>query len=243
MISLAIVLALSHPALIPPALLQEAPSIQSFVQSNLRDGTFVAKVLHGDQQELKKINQDFGQSYLFDTTRIYFKEPFKLRLEATVEDTHILYIMNGPIQYIKVPRSHINSRQDLEMKPGRRQTVMDFGILTPSLFDGLYDAKFVRWDRASGDAVFDLTYVARLGDSSRSRIWIDKQHKFIVKREWYNQSGRQLATFYYDNPQNESGVWMPTRLTVKNVEDKVAGVTAYESVSVNGGLDDALFKG
>jgi len=63
----------------------------------------------------------------------------------------------------------------------------------------------------------------------------------VTKREWYNQSGRQLATFIYDDPKQENGVWLPTRLTVKNTDDIVAGVTRYQSIKVNVGIPDSEF--
>lgn len=222
---------------------QGSQSIQNYVQPNLQDATFVARVVKGDQRELRKINNDFGQSYRFETSTISVKEPFKVRAEANVEDTHILFILNGTTQYIKVPRAKISTKVNLADKPGRRQTTLDFGILTPSLFNGLFDAKFVRIDRATGNAVFDLTYPGRLDDTSRHRIWVDTEKKYTTKREWYNQYGRQLATFYYEQPKLENGVWMPTRLTVKNMDDKVAGVTTYDSIKVNTGLSDSLFNG
>lgn len=225
-----------------PGVAQAPASIQSLVQTGLHDATFTARVIVADQMELKKINKDFGQSYRFGSTSILFKEPLKIRVEAVVEDTHILYIMNGAIQTIKIPRAHINSHQNLAKKPGRRQTPLDFGMLTPSLFGSdLFQPKFVRWDRASGDAVFDLTYPATLDDSSRQRIWVDTKRNYIAKREWYNQEGRQLATFFYENPKLEGGIWMPTKLTVRNVDNKVAGVTAYDSVKVNTGISDDEF--
>lgn len=201
-----------------------------------------ASIVKGDQKELKKINDSFGTSYRFKTTTIMFKEPFKLRLEAKVDETSVLYILNGPTMMARIPRLHVNSRQDLSDAPGRRQTLMDFGLLTPSLFNGsLFTAKFIRNDRATGDVVFDLSYIASLNDTSRHRIWIDPDKKYIVKREWYNQQGRQLATFLYDNPKKFDGVWLPTQLSVKNVDDVVAGITKYDSIRVNTGLSDSLF--
>jgi outer membrane lipoprotein-sorting protein len=220
---------------------QGTPSIDQLVQRNMHDLTFVAKVVKGDQAELRKINSDFGQSYRFTTTKVQYKEPLMLRSEAEVEDTQILFINNGPVQIIRIPRSHINSRQNLATKPGRRQSCLDFGILAPSLFEGFYIAHFVRWDRASGNAVFDLTFDPKL-DTSRQRVWLDPQKKYVVKREWYNQPGRQLATFYYEDPKLVGGIWLPTRLTVRNVENIVAGVVAYSSVVVNTGLPDSLFE-
>jgi outer membrane lipoprotein-sorting protein len=234
MTTLAVLTALSIAA-------QPAPRINDFVSTGLRDATMVATVVRGDQRELQKINNDFGQSYRFKSTKIQFKEPFKIRLEASAEDTSILYVLNGATQIIRVPRARINTRQDLSNAPGRRQTTMDFGVLTSSLFNNFFTATFVRQDRATGAAVFDIRYVPALDDTSRHRVWIDPERKYVMRREWYNQVDRQLATFVYEQPKQFSGVWMPTQMTVRNVENKVAGITRYESIAVNTGLAESLF--
>jgi outer membrane lipoprotein-sorting protein len=230
--------ALAFAALAAPA----APSITDFVQTRLKDATFTAKVVKGDQRELKKINSDFGQSYRFETVNIKAKEPFMLRLESVVDDTSILYIVDGPNLLISIPRAKIKSKQNLANSPGRRQTFMDFGLLTPSLFKGFFKDTFVRMDRATGDAVFDLRYPDPKIDSSRHRIWIDTDKKILTKREWYDQSDRQLATFFYEKPVQQEGIWMPTQLTVRNNENKVAGITRYTAIKVNTGLPDSLFE-
>lgn len=220
--------------------LAQGNNIDNDLQANLRDATFVARIVKGDQTQLKKINSDFGQTYRFTTSTIYFKEPLKMRAEAHVEETSVVYIINGTHLEIKLPS--FVSKQDLSKSPGRRQTLMDVGILTPALMENLFDAKFVRSDRESGDAVFDLTYKPELNDTSRNRVWIDPKKKYVTRREWFNQYNRQLATFYYLNPQEINGVWVPTRLEVKNVDGVIAGITRYESIKVNSGLPDSLFS-
>jgi len=214
--------------------------ISRYYQPNLQDASFVARVVKADQNELSKINDDFGQAYRFGTTNIHVKEPFMVRVDAKSDDTNVVFIVNGPIQLMKVPRAGFHQRTDLSKKPGRRQTLFDFGVLTSSLFDSLYSAKFVRTDRATGDPVYDITYQAN--DLSRSRIWIDSAHHVIAKREWYNQKGQQLATFFYENPEEVDGIWLPTKVEVKNVDDVVAAVTNYTTVKVNTGLSDDLFS-
>lgn len=217
----------------------QASSIDNYLQSDLKDATIVAKIVRGDQKELAKINKDFGQSYRFSSSTIYFKEPLKMRAEAHVEETNVVYVINGSDLLIKIP--NFTSKQNLAKAPGRRQTLMDIGILTPSLMADLLDAKFIRNDRETGNAVFDLFYKPNMDDASRNRVWIDKAKKYVTKREWFNQWTRQLATFYYLSPIQVNGVWMPTRLEVKNVDNVVAGVTRYESIKVNSGLSDSLF--
>ena len=217
-----------------------APEIQDYTQKGLRDATFVAKKVKASQKELREINDDFGTTYRFDRIQFQYKEPLKLRLEAQVDETSAVYIIDGPQQMIKVPRLRVNTKQDLAKSPGRGQTPLDFGVLTPALFKDLFQAKFVRMDRATGDAVFDLTY-QNTDDTSRHRIWVDVEKGITTKREWYNQPGRQLATFIYESPKSFGGVWIPTQVSVKNVNNVVAGITRYESVKVNTGLGDNLF--
>jgi outer membrane lipoprotein-sorting protein len=97
-------------------------------------------------------------------------------------------------------------------------------------------------DRATNDYVFDLTYFQpKWDDTSRHRVWVDPEKRFTTKREWYSQHGRHLATFYYEKAVLQAGVWMPTVVTVRNADNKVAGVMEYTRVKVNGGLNDSLF--
>ena len=73
-------------------------------------------------------------------------------------------------------------------------------------------------------------------------MWIDPEKDYTTRREWYDQKGRQKATFLYENPKKFDGVWFPTQLTVKNMDNKVAGVTRYDSIRVNTGLASSLFN-
>lgn len=220
-------------------------SISGYVPTSFRDLSFTAKVQSAKQSELAKINQDFAKSYRFKSSNVWLKEPMMLRMEAKVEDTDIYFIVNGGRKLIKVPRANINQRDDVSKAPGKRQTPLDFGLLTPSLFSNFLTAKFVRKE-ASGDyagyGVFDLTYIEKLDDTSRHRVWIDPERKFTAKREWYNQQGYLLATFAYTDAQKVNGLWIPTKATVRNSSGAFGGTTAYLNVKVNQGIADSLFK-
>lgn len=215
---------------------------QDIVQKGFQDATFTARAVKGVQKELQKINKEFAYSYRFDTMEAKIKEPHKLRLESVVEDTKLLYIIVGTKKYYNVG-NRLKGTDDVSHAPGKRQTIMDFGVLTPSLFQDPFKATFVRVDRDSGDLVFDITYQApKYDDTSRHRVWVDKDKRYITKRVWFNQEGGQLATFTYDNPKNKDGVWFPTRCTVTNNDGKVAGVTEYTKMEINTGLADSVFK-
>ncbi len=219
----------------------QSQNISAYVQPAFHDATFTAKIVSKNQNELKKINDDFGAGYRVETSTVRIEEPFKVRVDANIEDTQVTYIVNGTKRHFKIPRLRINKAEDLSTKPGNRQTVFDFGIITPSLFESFMDAKFVRMDRATGDVVFDVTYKSVFNDKTRFRIWIDPAKRYITKREWYHRKGRMVATFYYDQPETTNGVTAPTRLTVKNGDDVVAGVTRYDGIKINAGIPDDVF--
>ena len=221
---------------------QSGPTTADIVQRGLHDMSFTAIKRMGNQEELAKINKDFGDSYRFSSMSIWAKEPFKLRLESRVQDTTVVYILNGTTRILSVPRAKLHERENLAKAPGKRQTWLDFGLLTHSLFEDLFQAKYVRVDRATEDYVFDLTYQSRFHDTSRHRVWIDPVKHYVTKREWYNQEGKQLATFYYEVPKEVDGIWVPTKVTVKNVDNRVAGITEYSNIRVNAGISESLFN-
>ena len=214
--------------------------IEDYIPAGIKDLTLTAKIVKGDQVELKKINKDFGASYRFEKTTLSFKPPFKMRAESKVEDTSVVYIVNGTDMIMKL--GSLKSKQNLANRPGRRQTTLETGVLTADLFGSLYTAQFIEDDKATGTAVFDLTYGNGDVDKSRSRVWLDRTKKYIVRREWFNQQGVQLATFEYSAPQPFGDVWIPTHMEVKNGEGHLAGVTDYVDIKLNSGLDDALFE-
>lgn len=198
------------------------------------------KPVKGEQSELRKINKDFATSYKFSYLKVYYKEPLMLRAESRVEGTDLYYMISGGRKKYLIPKIHISTVQNIAHAPGKRQTMMDFGLLTPSLFADLMNAEFIRTDPDNGDLVFDLTYKA--DDRSRYRVWVDPQKRFITKRVWFAQDGHEMATFTYAQPEEVNGVWFPTRGTVRNADRVVAGITEMTQIRVNEGLKDSLFK-
>lgn len=234
---------LAAAALGQAALGQSAAKISDCWQTNFVDATFTAVVASSNQKELAKINKDFANSYRFKSTSVRIKEPFKIRLETKVDDMDILFIVNGSTRVVRIPSRGIRNKENLSKAPGKRQTALDFGLLTPALFNNLFEAKYIRTDRATGDIVFDLTYIPALDDTTRHRIWVDPAQRYINKREWYSQNGGHLmATFLYSEAKQFGNVWFPTKLTVKNAENKVAGSTTYSQVKVNAGVAESSFN-
>jgi len=220
---------------------QSPVRIESVIPNNFRSAEFTAVKTSGNQKELAKINEDFGMSYRFSRTKVTIKEPFMLRLEGKVEDTSAVFVTNGTRKMFKAPRSKLSIKDNTANSPGKRQTVLDFGLVVPSLFTELFDAKFVRTDR-SGLAVFDLLYKAKYDYKQRHRVFMDTEKKVPVKREWYAQDGRLMATFFYSGFVQDGGLYFPTTYEVKNADNVVAGGIKYQGLKLNGSVSDSLFE-
>lgn len=220
--------------------LAQSQGINDYVQTRLRDLRATVRQQTANQRELEKINKDFANSYRIKQMTARYKEPSKMRLESKVGVVNVVYIING--NYKHVSAGPIKNTDDISNAPGKRQSLMDFGILTPS-FMKLVNAKFLRYDYEGGVRypVFELTWAH--SDTSKHIVWMDGKTRTVVKRQWYNQQGKLMATFYYKEPKEVApGVWVPTRVEVYNAEGKLGGVTTYVELHVNEGLPDSLFQ-
>ncbi|MBI5705863.1 MAG: outer membrane lipoprotein-sorting protein [Armatimonadetes bacterium] len=218
------------------------PDPDDIVQKNLKDVSFTLVIEKADQKELGKINKDFGTSYRADSGKAYFKDPFKFRIESKYGETNVYYVLNGGTAYYRLGRAGIGQKMDVSGSPGRIQTLLDFGVLVPSLLT-FFEAKYVRTDRATGAYVFDLLFKKRKpDDNTRHRIWVEPKLKYVMKREWFNRDGDQLATFTYSEPHTANGCTFPGRAEVRNTENRLGGIMLYKSVQFNTGLSESLFS-
>jgi hypothetical protein len=219
----------------------QSPSVDQYTQP-IKDVSFNMDVRVGNQGELRKISGDFGEAYRFDHVSFKIKDSFMVRGDTKVDDTSVVMILNEGIRLFRAPRQNINIKKDVRNHPGQRQTIFEFGLVTPELFQSFMDAKFVRNDRATGDVVFDLNFDRKFGDTTRYRVWISPDKRFTTKKEWYGQDGALKATFTFTDPTKVGSIWLPTRAMVRNSEGKLAGELSYGGFKVNSGLADSIFK-
>ncbi|KAA0226274.1 outer membrane lipoprotein-sorting protein [Fimbriimonadia bacterium ATM] len=216
-----------------------APTFADVVSSKLVDVSFTGKVVTASRSELVKINRDFAMGYEAETVQVWYKEPLLVKLTSMFNGQPVTYVIKGDRKYYKIPRIATQS-EDISKSPGKRQTLLDFGIITKAMESKFLDGKFVRTE-ANGQAVFDCSYQYK-EDTSRHRVWVDLEKKVIVKRMWYNQKGKLMATFEYSEFLQSGGIWFPGKTTIKNSEGKTAGVSRYINVKANAGIADSFFQ-
>lgn len=217
--------------------------IRSYVADRLDDFTATMTVVKANQRELGKISKDFGFLYRFKTVLMRYKEPNKVRIEGSVDGTKGVYIVNGPIQIVSVPRMNLKTRRDFGNSPGKRKSLMDVALLS-NYYLTYTNADFVREGTVDGEpvAVFNMTYKDRDEDTSHQVIYVDPKTRVVRKREAYSQQGKLQAIYSYKGiKQVAPGIWFPTRIEVQNTDRVVAGVTEYRNIKVNTGLPDSLF--
>jgi outer membrane lipoprotein-sorting protein len=218
--------------------------ISAYICKKLDDFAATGVVVKSNQRELEKVSRDFGFLYRFSKVLMRYKEPNKVRIEGSVEGTKGVYILNGSIQIVSVPKIRLSTRRDFGKSPGKRKSLVDMGLIS-EYYLTYANFRFVREGTVDGTqvAVFDITYKDRDEDTSHHLVYIDPTTKVIRKRDAYRQDGTLQAVYYYrDVVEVASGIWFPTRIEVQNTDRKIAGVTRYENIKVNTGLPDSIFE-
>jgi len=217
-----------------------SPTLDDIVCSKLEDLSFTASIETAIRKELKKINKDFAFSYEAEGIRVLYKEPLKLKVSTLYNGQEAVYVIKGDTKYYHVPRLNLKRKDNIAEEPGKRQTLLDFGLITKSMKESFLNGNYVRTD-SDGNYVFDLRYQYKK-DYTRFRVWVDPQKKYIVKKMWYNQHGELMATFEYSEPVHVNSVWFPGKIVVKNAEGKLAGISRISNVKVNTGIPDSEFS-
>ena len=215
-----------------------APSIASLTSTKITTLSMDTEVIQENQDELKRISGDFAQAYRIHNIAISYAYPDKLHFESVILKAHIAYTINGNKKYTSVPTFHIHKVEDVTNAPGKKQSLMDCGMIPPELLT-TYNATYLR--KEGGDFVYQLMPKIK-SEPFRDVVWIDPKTKITVKREHYNRDGHLIAWFQYKNPQQiVPGVYVPTRVEVYNPYNKLAAVTAYRNIRVNRPLDMSIF--
>lgn len=211
------------------------------------DATDITASIHiteSDSKELAKIGSDFTTTYSLRNMSLLYKQPDKLRLEGkSTTRGSALMIMNGADRFVDVPRFKIHVHENLSKSPSRRQSLLEIGgVISPDTLKFM-TGKYLRPEMLDGRStvVFEMRYT---GASSGQyyRLWLDTANHTTVKREWFDAESHLRATFNYDQPKEiSSGIWLPTRVLVKNADGAVAAVIIMQDIKVNQGLVDGLF--
>ena len=214
-----------------------APDLSTMTSTRLRTLQLDSAVVEEVRPELKKIGGDFADAYRFHKVSIAYEQPDKMHLETAVLNVHIAYTINGNRKFTSVPTYHVHKIEDVTGAPGKKQSLLDIGLVPPELLT-LYNAVYV--GKKGTQLIYDLNAKQ---DRFHDRIWIDPVTHITTKREHYNQDGKLIVWFLYKNPvEPRPKMYIPSRVEVYNPSNKLAAVTEYRNIKINLPVDQSLFE-
>ncbi len=215
-----------------------APDIRQFTSDKIKTLAMSSYITQENQAELKKIQGDIALAFRLHRGSMEYLQPGKLRIESTIPMLGSgYYVINGNRKETIGPFYH--RVQDITGAPGKKQTLLDFGLVPPELLDE-YNATFLRRD--GPDYVYQLV-PKQAGETFKDVVWIDPATRVTVKRLNYDRDGKLVKWFLYKSAaQAAPGIYIPMQVELYNPENKLAGVTTYQNVKVNAPVDAARFN-
>jgi len=189
---------------------------------------------------LKTLPGDFAEAYRFHAVEFSYVQPWKLHFESVVMNVHIAYTINGNSKYTSVPTYHVHKVEDVTGAPGKRQSLMDVGLLAPEILTD-FNLKYLRTDH-NGDYVFEV-HSKVPSERAKSIIWIDPKTHIVSRREQYNQDGVFESYYLYSRPvEPRPHIYVPTHVEVYNAKGQLAAVSSYSNIKINLPVDESIFE-
>lgn len=230
--AVASLIAVALPAAAAPA----APPLSAFASTKFRTLQLDSYVAKENRVELKKIGGDFADAYRVHSLSVTYAQPDKLHFESVVLNVHIAYTINGNRKFTSVPTYHVHKIEDVSGHPGKRQSLLDLGLVPPELFT-LFTATYV--GKEGTQLIYDIKPKE---DRYYDRVWIDPVTHITTKRKHFNQDGKLIMWFKYKNPvEPRPKMYVPSIVEVYNPSNKLAAVTDYRNVKVNLPVDNTIF--
>jgi len=207
------------------------------VTDGIQDLQVTITFVKADAEELRRIQRDFGFMSRLKELEFSFKDPDKIRMQGKIG----YMIVNGTTQYLKLPQLGIKKRDEIGPASAKRHSLLDIGVFSRSSLNSA-TGKFVREDAVDGvnAVVFEVTYS---GDpNTKNLVWLRADNHAVVKREWVDSNGKLKATFLYqDLKEVKPGIWLPSKVEIRNGDGVVAGLLSSSDIKINLGLKDSLF--
>jgi outer membrane lipoprotein-sorting protein len=217
---------------------QAAPDIRALTSANIKTLSASSEIVAENQGELKKIDGDIALAYRLHRGSLVYQQPGRLRIEATIP--HLAtgyYVINGTKKLTVAPFVH--KVQDTAGAPGKRQTLLDFGLVPPELLAD-YNVTFLR--REKGLLCYRVQ-PKQAGETYYDLIWVDPRTHITAQRYNYDRHGKFVKWILYKNPvQVAPGIYVPTRVELYNTQNRLAGATVYQNIRVNQPVSESLFK-
>lgn len=189
-------------------------------------------------------DRDLNRLYALHDVTMQYRVGNQIRLSATAprEGVETLLVNDDQRSFAAGGGKKV-SHQDLSSDPIRRNFLFEFcGLLTKDIFDTMR-ARFVKQEPVDGvpTLVYDLTYWG-LDDGPYHRIWIDPDHRLIVKRESFGADSKlKRITLYKQPTETASHLWLPGRVELQDGSHKAIATIKITKPQIDRGILDSVF--
>jgi hypothetical protein len=211
--------------------------------SGYKDLSLSARVVFADKKVLKGIGKDFPKSFEIENTNAQFKFPDKMKASGKLGMIGIAVITNGGWRYYRVPSLKINKKVDISNKPEQRQSDLDLGVLSDTLWREWVIINAEKIDTRSGDQ-YKVTICRTTMRDAKSVCYIEAKTLKLLRIDKYheNYGALQVSYVFSGHTYEANAIWVPKRADVYNASGKLAASTAYENIRVNSGIPDSAFE-
>ena len=211
------------------------PDINSYaVPSSLHHLDAIAKATYADQNELAKINSDFGEAYRLDGLEYQFTAPDRFVYKSKVGFVSGSVTTTNKQETISFGPVHVS--KDISGDITKRVTLFVLGLLPANYLDTMR-VQYIDSEAAQGvqTEVFMLRYLTdRVDDNRRFEIWVDPQKHYVVEKRVWDGGNHQHETIVFKDPQEPMpGLWVPTRAEAYAPDGKLAGVVEYTRITAD----------
>jgi hypothetical protein len=217
--------------------------LKAYVQPALRDVSVRAEVLSKSDPELEKLGKGFVDAYRLSGQEVICKEPNRVRFQGKNGAFIIRYVTNGTRKLTEVPTLRIHSVDDISKEPAKGDSVSDLGLITAAWVDRVED-RWLRSESRDGKELQVFEFWYKEDPKYRHTIWVDPGTKTIVEHIAHHRNPNKPGfkkRFVYSEAKQFSGVWVPTKATLYNPENKAAASMKYDDIRVNTSPADKLF--
>lgn len=202
-------------------------------------------VAYSNQEELKKISEDFARSFGFKKIAIAYKAPDKMRYESNhISYAKVVVITTGFKKIVGIPSLHLHRRINLDHDDlGKKQYPVDFGLASGDMWTD-WKTSYLGIESVDGHPCYVLKLVNNRSKKHEShmKIWIDKSICVPRRLDKVRYEGDlKSSTLYKDFKLVNGKVMIPYRIEIHSPNGKLAGVLEYDKVNINVNIPESQF--
>jgi len=107
-----------------------------------------------------------------------------------------------------------------------------------------YNAKLLGTEKYEGRDCYVLGLLPKKPEDisySKLKRWVDKEHFYSVKTEYYDKHGDQLKIMYPSEFEKREGLWITKRIEMRNVQKGSMTIIVMKEIQVNPEIPDSMF--